>query len=436
MYKISSFDSNCSVYKNFIEYNNANSKIISSKPIPRGAGLSPRLLSASDNYQSIIITDKLSNHNFDFDLLKKTVSVNANYTFAEINKAAFSFGLELPVIGYSSIQIGAGIASCIHGKNHYLYDFGHKVISIELLLFSNEIIFCSDEENSEIFDLTIGGYGSTGLILSAKLELKEISSTTTMRQRYWVNNFEDSISHFNTKNVFDYTGVFGWHNLHCNKKSTFGRGFVYKDTSFDKELFMPENYPNKPAHQYNPSSLYIPGKFIFGKFFNHFYEFKEKKNSTISKFNNYSEAISSKNIYWSIMRVNGFIEVQFIVPYSNIQDFIIFLEKLIKKFNAKTSVCITKPACVEKKFLRFRNDGLNIDITGIKNSINIKFFHEINKCAKSFNAIPNISKCSILSIDVIKECYGNEFESFHSTYEKSLNSKPPEWFLKNGLINF
>ena len=46
MYKISSFDANCSVDKNFIEYNKTNSKIISSEPIPRGAGLSPRLLSA------------------------------------------------------------------------------------------------------------------------------------------------------------------------------------------------------------------------------------------------------------------------------------------------------------------------------------------------------------------------------------------------------
>lgn len=436
MNKISSFDANSSVNRNFVEYNDINSKIILSKPIPRGAGLSPRLLSASEDYQSIIITNKISNDSFDFDLLKKTVKVDANCTFAEINKTAFFFGLELPVIGYSSIQIGAGIASCIHGKNHYMYDFGHKVISIDLLLFSNEIITCSNEENSDIFDLTIGGYGSTGLILSAKLELKEILSTTTMRERFWVNNFVDSITHFNSNNLSYYTGIFGWHNLHCNKQSSFGRGFVYKDSCFDKSFFMPETYPNKPAHQYNPSSFYIPGKFIFGSLFNFFYELKEKKNPIISKFNNYTEAISSKNIYWSIMRVNGFIEVQFIVPYTNMLDFIIFLKKQINKFKADTSVCISKPASGTMKFLRFRNDGLNIDITGIKNTTNIKFFNEINKCAKSFNAIPNISKCSILTIDVIKECYGSEFESFYSTYEKSLHSKPPQWFLKNGLMDF
>ena len=436
MNKISSFDANCCIKSNFVEYNKKNSKIIMTKPIPRGAGLSPRLLSASENYQSIILTNKISNDSFDFDLLNKTVKVDANCTFAEINKAAFNFGLELPVIGYSSIQIGAGIASCIHGKNHYMYDFGHKVISIELLLFSNEIITCSNQENSDIFDLTIGGYGSTGLIISAKLELKEITSTTTLRERFWVNNFADSITHFNSNNLLDYTGIFGWHNLHCNKQSSFGRGFVYKDTCFEKNIFMPETYPNKPAHQYNPSSLYIPGKLFFGSLFNNIYELKEKRNPRFSKFNNYKEAISSKNLYWSIMRVNGFIEVQFIIPYANILDFIIFIRKLIKKYKAKTSVCITKPASGSMKFLRFRKDGLNIDITGIKNNTNIKFFNEINKSAKSFYAIPNISKCSILSIDVIRDCYGNEFESFHSTYEKSLNSKPPEWFLKNGLIKF
>ena len=59
MNKISSFDANCCIKSNFVEYNKKNSKIIMTKPIPRGAGLSPRLLSASENYQSIILTNKI-----------------------------------------------------------------------------------------------------------------------------------------------------------------------------------------------------------------------------------------------------------------------------------------------------------------------------------------------------------------------------------------
>ena len=41
---------------------------------------------------------------------------------------------------------------------------------------NNKIVICSKKKNKKIFDLTVGGYGLTGIIISITLKLKKISS--------------------------------------------------------------------------------------------------------------------------------------------------------------------------------------------------------------------------------------------------------------------
>ena len=430
MIKIKSFDNTKEITSNILEID--QSENININYIPRGNGLSPRLISAVHNGTSIILKQ---NNNFDFNIVDLTVKVNSNATFAEVNKEAFKYGLELPVIGYSSIQIGAGIAGCIHGKNHFMYDFGDQVDSIEIKLFTNEILNCSNTLNKEIFDLTIGGYGSTGIILSAIIKLKRIQSTTIKRIRSAIEHPYEFLEHFNDENIDNYNSIFGWHNLHPIKKQ-FASGFIYKDQYLGEDNIMPSLYPVKPAHKYQPNSIYILGQIIFGSFFNKLYEIKENKSPNISIFNIYSEAIASKNIYWSIMRRNGFIETQFIVPTNNFYNYTEKIKFLLKKHNAITSVCITKPCKGERKFLRFRGNGINIDITGVLNKNNYNFFSELNKIAIEFDAIPNILKCSILSKDNIVSSYNTEYEYFMNLYIKTFGRYPPNWFLTSGFLNY
>jgi len=434
---VKSFDGSSKVNCELIRFGKKESELglrgYDNSFIPRGAGLSPRLLSAAKDGKSIILTDKIEGSNFEFDLEELTVKTDANATFADVNKAAFTFGCELPVIGYSSIQIGAGIASCIHGKNQFLYDFGNQVESFQLLLFSNEIITCSKSVNNIIFELTIGGYGSTGLILSATIKLKKILSTRVQRKRSSVASIQEFLKHYEQENIREFIGVFGWHNLHT-KGRQLGGGFIYRDTHLANEMYMPGTYPVKPAHLYQPSPIYIPARVIFGSFFNLAYEIKERRSKKTTNFNIYSEAISSKNIYWSIMRANGFIEVQFIIPYHRINEFYTYLNDLLLQTKATTSVCITKPAMGERKYLRFRGKGVNIDITGVKSETNLAFFAELNANVKYFQGIPNITKCSILDEKTIQECYAEQYTLFFNDYKKELGKAPPSWFLQNGYV--
>ena len=69
------------------------------------------------------------------------------------------------------------VANNIHGKNTIKNQIKFYVKNIKLLTPNKKIILCSLKKNKKIFDLTIGGFGLTGVILSVTLQLKKITSS-------------------------------------------------------------------------------------------------------------------------------------------------------------------------------------------------------------------------------------------------------------------
>ena len=67
------------------------------------------------------------------------------------------------------------------GKNSYRNQFKYCIREIELLVSKNKIIKCSPKKNKKIFDLTIGGFGLTGIILSAKIKVRKINNSKNLK---------------------------------------------------------------------------------------------------------------------------------------------------------------------------------------------------------------------------------------------------------------
>jgi hypothetical protein len=185
-----------------------------------------------------------------------------------------------------------------------------------------------------------------------------------------------------------------------------------------------------------PLKILSLGKYLFGAVFNKVYVLKENLKSNESKFNYYTGAQSAKGLYWNILRSIGFFEIQFIVPNANYLEFMEYVRFSLKKFNATTSVCISKPSKGEKRYFRFRGDGINIDMTALKSKPNFDFFNDLNFRAINFGAIPNISKCSILQKKQIEHLYGEQGLKFYSDYKNVFGEYPPKWFLNNGFYDF
>ena len=52
------------------------------------------------------------------------------------------------------------------------------------MLYNGEIVTCSKQRNTELFNTTIGGLGLTGVIISVKFRLKKIRSLYLERKIY------------------------------------------------------------------------------------------------------------------------------------------------------------------------------------------------------------------------------------------------------------
>ena len=79
--------------------------------------------------------------------------------------------------GSKLVTLGGAIASDVHGKNHHKDgSFRACVDWIDIMGPDGEVRRCSLQENSSMFDHTLGGMGLTGIILRAAIRLRSVET--------------------------------------------------------------------------------------------------------------------------------------------------------------------------------------------------------------------------------------------------------------------
>lgn len=103
----------------------------------------------------------------------------AGVTLEDILAVAIPHGWFLSVTpGTKYVTLGGAIANDVHGKNHHRRGtFGCHVRRFGLLRSDSGRITCSPQEQSELFNATIGGLGLTGLVEWAEIQLVRIRSS-------------------------------------------------------------------------------------------------------------------------------------------------------------------------------------------------------------------------------------------------------------------
>ena len=179
--EICSFDQNISrnifiakpdKYKLLENITHKNKEIISS-----GSNLSYSPLSFGKDIISLDL--KKFNRIIDFNKSEKTITVEAGITLIEFLNFSLKYNLWIPQLpGYPTITLGGAVATNAHGKSCGSDGTIRKSIKSILLFHKNNgWMTLSENENKEIFDLTIGGLGLTGTIVNVTLDLNEIDNT-------------------------------------------------------------------------------------------------------------------------------------------------------------------------------------------------------------------------------------------------------------------
>jgi decaprenylphospho-beta-D-ribofuranose 2-oxidase len=160
----------------------------------------------------------------DFNPVDGIVTCESGVSLAELINAFIPKGWFLTVTpGTKFITVGGAIASDVHGKNHHKIGcFSEAVISFKLLLGNGDVVHCSRENNRGLFFATCGGMGLTGVILTAVIKLRPISSSWICESVVQCGNLEECFYLFEEHKSTTYSVA--W--LDCVSKGEYiGRSF-------------------------------------------------------------------------------------------------------------------------------------------------------------------------------------------------------------------
>ncbi len=373
------------------------------------------------------------NRIIEFDKNNQLITVEAGIKLYELFNFTLLHGLWLPQIpGYPSITIGGIIASNSHGKSCGFHGtIKRQVRKIKLFHKINGWLNLSDNENKNIFDLTIGGLGLTGTIVEVQLKLENFLANNFITKIDETYSSKDTLNkmNFNTdKEIFYYS----WNR--SDNFQNFGKGLIFKnEINLNKisnnkiKIKLKENNINKNflINFWNKYSI----KLAQTLYHNYFKIFKSKKYE--EDFQSVIFPFTGKEFYFKLFGKKGFIETQIIVPLNKKEIFIDEVEFLYKKHNPQITLYSLKNFKGEKNYLRFEDNGVCFTFDFTRSNKNLSFINELDKICEKYQLTPSIIKDSRLKLETIKKCY-YDYDKFKDeifkfdtkrTYKSALTDK-------------
>ncbi|MFC1734037.1 FAD-dependent oxidoreductase, partial [candidate division KSB1 bacterium] len=343
-----------------------------------------------------------------FDSENGIIKVEAGLPIGDLIRFIVQRGWYFKVVpGYPSITIGGCVAFNVHGKSQFnIGIFGDHIKELTLYHPDHGEIICNSTLNKDVFELTIGGFGLTGVILDVTLVLSPLKGNAIIRNRIKCKDLTDAVEKMNSlKNEND--NVYSWNNLNDSGKH-FGKGIIYLE-NFSTGISIP-NYDFKFKHNLAGNRKKSVVNFInksTAEFICFYYYNKELFSCAPSVLSIVEGTfpIYGKEIYYYLFGKKGFREYQLIIHQHVADEFFSNLQKLIKKYRIPVTLGSLKLFQGENRYLNFSNDGvcLAIDVPAMTRSEN--FFSEIDDLTIRFNGKANLSKDSRLSAKTIGSMY-------------------------------
>lgn len=161
-----------------------------------------------------------------FDESTGILTAEAGVTLAGVIAAFLPRGF-FPMVtpGTKFVTLGGALAADVHGKNHHRDgSFGDHVAWFDLLCPDGDVRRCSPAENTDLFNMTLGGMGLTGIILRAAIRLRPVASGWIRQRKLVAPDLQSAMRIF--EDNLDSTYSVAW--IDCLAKgASRGRSLVY-----------------------------------------------------------------------------------------------------------------------------------------------------------------------------------------------------------------
>lgn len=377
--------------------------------IARGAGLSYSAASMGEQVTSVDM--RWFNRILAFDDATGEIDVEPGIRVGSLVEFLAERGFGLPVVpGYSAITVGGCVAFDVHGKSQFHSgNFGEWVEEIELAHPLRGTISCSRSVNAKVFELTVGGFGLSGVILRVRLRTQRLTGSAVQLSTVTARNLEHA-AEIMEANAPEVAALYSWHNLTRVGKN-FGSGFVFIERVVDSAGGRAQKPGRFEITRRAPLPCWntISSRLALG-----IYEtLKRSQKPRVIRLRHASFPIEGLEGYYAAFGKRGLREYQLIVRRDQFGAFERALAKLVARERVPITLASLKLFRGTESQLRFRGSGicLAIDVPATPQSLSL--FRGLDDLAERHGARVNLAKDSRLGAATCRRLFP-QYEAFKS----------------------
>lgn len=360
-----------------------------------------------------IVDTRSLNHFLDFDAESGLLTVEAGLTFDEILQVCVPRGWFLPVTpGTRFVTAGGALASDVHGKNHHAEgSFSDHVRWFDLLTASGEICRCSRTENTELFYLTLGGMGLTGIIKALAFYLKPIETAYIRQHTLRCENLDETMAGLEAYGYW--TNSVAWLDCMAGGRA-FGRSILMLgEAAKQSELTQAQSLNPLKVHSTKgiPFPIDMPS-FTLNRFtvqaFNQVYFHKHPKGSRDS-------VVHYEPFYYPLDKVlgwnriygkRGFTQYQLVIPHADARKGLQEVLELLAKRKMSSFLTVLKIFGEQSEnYLRFPKAGFTLTLDfGISASL-WPFLNELDGVVERYGGRLYLTKDVRMNPDFFRRTY-------------------------------
>ena len=368
-----------------------------------------------------MISSKRFNKILEFDKSKGLLTIESGALLSDTLPIIIKEGWFIPTTpGTKFVSFGGMVANNIHGKNVKKNSIKNYIKNITLILPSKKMIQCSPYINKEKFNLTVGGFGLTGMIISVKIQLKKITSDKIIQEIKEFNSYNELVRsiNLNKNNEYNVAWVSNFDNKdisgllfkgkHERKKVKDILFFDYKIRKINIIIFWILYFKVRIKY------LNIFTNYVYKKYNKFFY----KKKISINKFFYPQDTFLNWNIIYG---KKGFFQIQILFKKESFKKVMSEINFFLEKNNLFSSFIVIKKYDESGKYLNFSGEGISL-------SMDFRTNHKLEILKACFkNKIKKYNLRVNFSKDLITESHNTrpykEFESFKQNINKLNNGK-------------
>lgn len=368
--------------------------------IPRGGGYS--YSAASFGNGSLVQEMTAFNRFLAFDADALTVTVEPGVRLSELLAWALPRKLYLPVLpGYPLITVGGCIAADVHGKNPFRDGtFADWVRQLTVFHPQKGYLTCSAEQDDAVFRLTCGGFGLTGIITRATLQLVPLPGDALEIETHALPGLAAARERLAAS---DADTAYTWHDatpgpdfgrglLHCGRWSRHGGGAhlpAFRPMTARSRAALPLSLWNRWSGAMANRLVLHSGR---------------RRGPRTERLFDALFPFAGNPYFHRFFGRGGLRELQLVVDDDRVDGFLAALESLIRSSGAPSLMISLKRFRGSQRSLSATGTGYLVAVDCHVNRATGPFLAAVDRLCLEFDAQPNLTKDSRLPRDVAQRC--------------------------------